>query len=96
MSKRASSSPLWNQLRVGDWIRIVAIPPLFLQKGYCFPRETRELYERLIRLRRAVKVAEIDEWRNPWIMYRPRGEKQIHCLAIGEHDLFVRVKPRKR
>ncbi len=101
MKKRASRPPRlhlqkvsYKDLTPGDWIRLVAIPPEFLAPGICFPRETRQLYERLIRLRRRVKVSEIDDWGYPWIAYRhrdPSGRWLSHFLMIGEHDLFVRV-----
>jgi hypothetical protein len=89
----------FQNLKVGDWIRIVAIPDKWCVPGYNFPRETRQLYERLIRVRRAVKVDHIDDWGYPWIAYRhldKRGRHHFHMLMIGQDDLFVRVSARKR
>lgn len=90
-----AESVSFRRLQVGDWIRILGIPDEFLRPGQCFPQETRELYERLIRLRRRVKVSEIDDLGYPWISYRYRDaayDWRWHGLMIGEHDLFVRVK----
>jgi hypothetical protein len=84
----------FRRLKVGDWIRITAIPPEFLRPDKCFPRETRQLYERLIRLRRQVKVSWIDDFGYPYISYRHRDARNRllwHGLMIGEHDIFVRV-----
>jgi hypothetical protein len=87
----------WQELRVGDRIRLVAEPPEWQRPGYQLPSCTRRLWLLLIARRRSLRVCEVDEWGAPWVRCRFRkrgGGWEHHYLAIVEAG-WVRVKPRK-
>ena len=86
----------WRDLRIGDRIRLVAMPGEFAQPGYHLPPCTRRVYERVITKRRPVRVCRIDERGLPWIDCRFREENGglvYHSLAFN-HDGWVRVRGR--
>jgi hypothetical protein len=85
----------WQDLRVGDRIRLVGEPPEWLRPGYHVPPETRELWLLLVARRRPLRVYEVDEWGAPWVRCRVRkaGRWEHHYLAIVEGG-WVRVRPR--
>ena len=86
----------WQDLRVGDRIRIVRMPSDFSQPGFYASRGTRRLYKRLIARRSPLRICEIDEWDLPWIRCRFRRNYdswEHHSLAIID-DSWVRVKSR--
>ena len=92
----------WKNLKVGDKIRIVAIPGFDENgkkiKGYTIYGETITAYKKLIARKRPVRIYEIDEWGNPWFQFRfkERDEWHTHIMAIfKEDDNWVRVKTRK-
>jgi hypothetical protein len=83
----------WRELRIGDRIRLVAMPNEFAQAGYFLHPSTRRVYERLIARNRPVRVYRIDDWGLPWIecKFRERdGRWACHSLAFN-HDGWVRV-----
>lgn len=86
----------WQQLRVGDRIRLIAEPPEWRRPGYHVPACTRRLVRRLIARGRPLRIREVDEWGAPWIQCRFRrpGEGwEHHFLAITEGG-WVRVRGR--
>jgi hypothetical protein len=86
----------WQDLRVGDRIRLVAMPSEFAQIGYYLHPSTRQIYERLIARRRPLRICQIDEFGLPWIDCRFRernGRWGYHSLAFN-HDGWVRVRGR--
>jgi hypothetical protein len=87
----------WQDLRVGDRIRLVAEPPEWRQQpGYQLPPCTRRLWRLLIARRRPLRIYEVDEWGVPWARCRVRGRGgwEHHYLAIVEGG-WVRVRPRR-
>lgn len=85
----------WRDLRVGDRIRLVAMPGEFAQAGYLLYPCTRRAYERLIARGRPVRVCRIDDWGIPWVRCHFRmedGRWGYHSLAFN-HDGWVRVRP---
>lgn len=79
----------WQELRVGDRVRLVRMPTGVDAPGYVFHPETRRLYQRLIDRRRSSRVFEVDEWGLPWIRCRFRGEDgswEYHSLAINDES----------
>ncbi len=88
------ASDVWQDLRVGDQIRFIAMPTEFSSNN-CHA-ETLEAYTTLIARRRPVRVHELDEQNMPWIHFRTRrddGGWDHHYLLIN-HDGWVRVRPR--
>jgi len=86
----------WHDLRIGDRIRLVAMPSEFAQPGYRLHPGTRRAYERLIARGRPLRVSRIDESGLPWIDCRFRerdGRWGYHSLAFN-HDGWVRVRGR--
>jgi hypothetical protein len=86
----------WRQLRVGDFIRLVAFPGEFIQPGYHLTPCTRRVYERLMTRRRPVRVDRVDDQGLPWIRCHLRDEDgrwEYHHLAFN-HGGWVRVRRR--
>lgn len=84
----------WRDLRVGDRIRLVAMPNEFAQPDYLLDLCTRRVYERLIERRRSVRVYRIDDWGLPWVRCNFREEDGCwgyHTLVFN-HDGWVRVR----
>jgi hypothetical protein len=82
----------WQELRVGDRIRFLAMPTGF-SRANCH-EETLEAYRTLIARRRSARVYRLDEWKMPWIQFRvrrPDGRWEHHLLLIN-HDGWVRRK----
>lgn len=89
---------MWRELKVGDQVRLVAIPPEFLREGYGIHKETMRLYKKLLARRRPLRVFQICDWGLPWIrcrFQRKNGQWEWHSLAIN-HGGLVRVKSRHR
>jgi hypothetical protein len=76
----------WRELRVGDRIRIVRLPGEDLL-GYTLHLETKDLYERLIAMRKVLRIYEIDKDGLPWIKCRVKadgGGWEYHYLAVND------------
>jgi hypothetical protein len=87
----------WRSLKVGERIRFRRLPSEWQQPGYVVPRETVELYHRLILNRRSYRVRWILRGR-PWICAGFRGadgRMQWESLAVDD-DAWDRVTPRPR
>jgi hypothetical protein len=87
---------LWKKLKVGDSVRLVEVPPEFLQPGYYVHPETMRLYKKLIERRRPLRIRLVDKF-GPWIHCKTRHKRygwQYHSLLLN-HDGLVRVKHRK-
>ena len=77
----------WQKLRVGDRIRLVAIPPEWDQLGYYVHAELLQIYHRLIARGRSLRIVELDDWGAPWVRFRFRkssGGWEHHFLSITE------------
>ena len=87
--------PDWRRLRVGDSIRIVAIPvgdeTQFRETGNAF---TVRVLRRLIRTGSVRTISRIDECGYPWFEYRIRtraGRTEYHSLLISDDESWVLV-----
>ncbi|HJT77984.1 MAG TPA: hypothetical protein VJ739_12345 [Gemmataceae bacterium] len=88
----------WQELHVGDRIRLVAEPPEWQQPGCYVPPCTRGLWRRLMARRQPLRVYEVDEWGVPWVRCRLRlrgGRWEHHHLALTEGG-WVRVRSHAR
>ncbi len=86
---------LWQELKVGDRIRLIEMPPEFLQKGRSLHPDTKRVYERLIDRRQSLRVCEVRDG-GPWIHCRFRrknGRLERHWLLFN-HGGVIRVKQR--
>lgn len=93
---RAGSREAWRTLRVGERIRFVRVPAEFDRPGYVVARDTRRLFEHLVRRGRSHRIAWIDAWGLPYIdlrFRRVRGRRINESLGIHE-ACWVRVRPR--
>ena len=83
----------FRQLRVGDRIRILAIPGQDVP-GFWLHEDTRRLFERLVSQRMVLRVYRIDEWGKPWVKCPYPGEPgqcQDEELAIDGFDVWELV-----
>jgi hypothetical protein len=97
-ARMSQTKELWEELRVGDRVRLTEIPAEFFQDGYFLHRDTMRAYKKLLARRRSLRVYKIDEWGLPWVQFRFRrksGEWEYHSLAIN-HSGLARVRPRRR
>jgi hypothetical protein len=78
-----------SNLRVGDRIRILAVPSKEVA-GYYF-ENTWTLYERLVAERIVLDVFEIDELGSPWVRCRVGDSPCDEYLAISDYDIWERV-----
>ena len=98
-AKRAAKLPRdWKSLRVGDRIRIVAIPEAdqrnFNESG---DNDTYPVLRRLAEKRCVRTISFIDSAGFPWIEYRYRnsqGKIEAHGVAICDNESWVRVSSR--
>jgi hypothetical protein len=93
----AKRKELWRTLKVGDRVRLVEMPPEFLQPGYRIFPETLRVYKKLVARGRPLRIWQIDEWGHPWIWCRFRRKNrrwEWHTLAVN-HDGIAKVKARK-
>jgi len=89
---------LWRQLRVGDKVRLVEIPPEFFSVGYFVHASTMRVYRKLLARDRPLRIRMIDFAGAPWVQCRFRrksGGWETHDLAFC-HDGLVKVTRRKR
>ena len=89
---------LWRQLRVGDKVRLVEIPPEFTGTGYYVHASTMRVYRKLVARGRPLRIRIIDFAGARWIRCRLRrksGGWETHDLAFS-HDGLVKVTRRKR
>ncbi len=92
--------PDWKKLRVGDRIRIIAVPAGD-QAQY---KETKRTFTvrvlwRLIAKRTIVTINRIDEYAHPWFDYtfkNHRGRLEYHSLTVCDDDSWRRVRPRSK
>jgi hypothetical protein len=88
----------WQEVRVGDRIRLVAEPPEWRQPGYHLPPCTRRLWLLLMARRRPLRVCEVHAWGAPSVRCRvrmPSGGWEHHDLAIVEGG-WVPVQSRRK
>jgi len=95
--KNKTDPELWRRLRIGDRIRLVAIPLDFLD-WKSLHRETKQAYKYLLGRRRPVTVWQIDEYGMPWVLFRFReknGRIGDNSLAVN-HEGIVLVRSRPK
>jgi len=85
-------------LKIGDKIRIVAIPGEGVP-NYTLHRDTRRVYQKIIARKRPVRISEIDKDGLPWYTVRFRrknGTWEEHILNVMDQDTnWVPVQKRK-
>ncbi len=77
-----------SELKVGDRIRITAVPGAGIPGYVIFP-ETVRVYRKLIARGRPVRIYAIDEYGSPWFACRFRtkaGKWEHHFLAVYDGD----------
>ncbi len=77
-----------SELKVGDRIRITAVPGVGIPGYVIFP-ETVRIYRRLITRGRPVRIYEIDEDGSPWFAcrFRTKARKwEHHFLVVLDSD----------
>lgn len=77
-----------NELRVGDRIRIVAVPGEGIP-NYTIFKETIQVYKKIIARKRAIRINEIDEYGQPCFCVkfkRKNGQWEWHHLVVFESD----------
>lgn len=82
----------YRELRVGDRVRILAVPGRDVP-GYWLHDDTRRLLEQLISRRVPLRVYRVDEWGLPWVRHRFKNEGrwEYHSLSLDEFDEWERV-----
>lgn len=82
-----------GSLKIGDYVRFVALPDEWSSPGYVVPAYTLAFMKVMIGRRWASRVYEVDEL-GPWIMarVRQRGKLRYHCWLISESTGWRVVK----
>jgi hypothetical protein len=84
-----------RQLKVGDIIRITAVPGEGIA-NYTIHPETTRVYKKLVARGRPVRIREIDEFGLPWYRCRFKmrnGKFEMHGLIVIDSDTnWVLVK----
>jgi hypothetical protein len=95
---KPKSSPV-KSLKVGDLIRIVALPGGLARRGGCIHRDTVRAYKALMARRRPVRIVEWDHG-HPWFSFQLRGKSgriEFHWMVVMDgDDNWVAVKRRPR
>ena len=88
-----------SELKVGDRVRITAVPGEGIP-NYRIQPETVRAYKELIARGRSVRIYDIDEYGHPWFQFQFRsrnGAWEYHSMCIMQDDEnWVLVKPRKK
>jgi hypothetical protein len=86
-------------LKVNDRIRIVSLPVKVGQEGYQIHDDTLRSYRALIKRRRSVRIARIDDWGMPWFAFKLRrknGAWESHYMGVAIDDQnWVKVVRKK-
>lgn len=83
-------------LRVGDYVRFIALPEEWSRPKYSLPRDSLSFMKILIRRRFPSRVYKIDEYGTPWISarIRRRGRIEHHIWGILESSGWRKVRRR--
>ena len=88
-----------RKLKVGDKIRIIALPGAGVPVYYLH-RETKRAYRILISRRRSLRISRIDEDGLAWYNFRTKrkdGAWEHHFMCITpDDDNWVAVKQRRK
>src|SRR5690242_18441891 len=86
-----------TELKVGDRVRVVRLPPAWASPGYRVPASTRRVYKLMISRRRAVRIDQVDDW-GAWVrlVVRGRGGRIEHHHVTLDDGCWVRVRVRTR
>ena len=85
------------KLKIGDQIRIIAVPGVGIP-NYTIHPDTTRAYLKLIARNRPLRIARIDEYGQPWFDFRfkrKNGKWEHHTMCIFDSDdNWVIVKKR--
>lgn len=81
-------------LKVGDFVRFIALPDEWSRPGYTTPRDSLAFMKVMITRNWPSRIARIDEYGYPWIEARiaRRGKWHYHTWAILESTGWRLVK----
>ncbi|AMV20803.1 hypothetical protein [Planctomyces sp. SH-PL14] len=92
----------WQDLRVGDRVRLLRVPESDLRQrehelrvGTEMPGWTADTLERILAIDPVVTIDRIDEYGAPWFSYEligADGEPEHHYLAITEDESWELVE----
>jgi hypothetical protein len=87
-----------TNLKVGDRIRIVRLPPIWSTPGYVVPISSRRVFVRLIARGRPLRIRDVDERGQAWVWWRVRraNGRVVHHGITVDDGCWVRVVPRNR
>ena len=77
-----------RQLKVGDLVRITAMPGVGVPNYFILPETTR-VFKKLVARGRPVRIREIDEYGTPWYwcrFKRRNGKFEMHALSVIDID----------
>lgn len=88
-----------SELKIGQKIRIVAVPGVDEPDYYIHP-DTVRAYKKVIARKRAVTISKFDEFDAPWfsvILKGKNGRKEWLSFGVFDDDKnWVAVRPRKK
>jgi len=90
-----------SELKVGDRIRITAVPGEGIA-GYTIHKDTIRVYKKIIARKRSVRINKIDECGSPWYMVKFKNAKlhggwEYHFLTVADCDTnWVPVRKRAK
>ena len=85
-----------SQLKVGDRVRIIAVPEEWSRPGFFVHRDSRAFMQAMIKRRFPSRVFKIDADGVPWIRARTKvGDRLVyHEWDIRESTGWKRIEPR--
>jgi hypothetical protein len=88
MARRAA-----HQLKIGDRVRVIRLPPIWKRPDWHVPADTRRIYRLMISRRRAVRVYDVDRY-GAWVrlIVRARSGRIHHHSITLDDGCWVRVK----
>jgi len=87
---------LWETLKIGDFVKLVVLPPEFHQPGFYIHKDTLRVYKLILGRNKPLRIKEIKDG-IPWTEIREKraGRTYYHCLALN-HDGLKLVEKRTR
>ncbi|MFO1065309.1 MAG: hypothetical protein U0892_15695 [Pirellulales bacterium] len=86
------------ELKIGDRVHFISLPEEWNRPGYVIHRDAKAFMKRMLKRKKPVRVAMIDEYGTPWIFANTieRGRRHYHSWAITEQTGWRMVVPRKK